>query len=60
MSGRGRRERNVLVATELALSLVLLIRIRAPQLREAAQCQPRAGLAVPDLLTFSVALQGDP
>jgi putative ABC transport system permease protein len=51
---RGRRERNVLLAAELALSLVLLIGAGL-QLRSFARLQTTdPGFAVADLLTFSV------
>jgi putative ABC transport system permease protein len=55
---RGRRERNVLVAAELALSLVLLVGAGL-QLRSLAQLRNTdPGFDTAELLTFSMGLQG--
>jgi putative ABC transport system permease protein len=56
---RGRRERNVLVAAELAVSLVLLVGAGL-QLRSLAQLRNTdPGFDTAQLLTFSMGLQGE-
>jgi putative ABC transport system permease protein len=56
---RGRRERNVLVAAELAVSLVLLVGAGL-QLRSLAELRHTdPGFDTAELLTFSMGLQGE-